>query len=341
MTPMTARLENKAGGGRIEIANWNALRHKRDRFESLSERNLAELHINPEGMPVIPLVRPITKAEMPGIPWAKLSGVSVFTVTQKMAALSFGLPSGPVKSLGTCPAANLSKDAWMFRSAQVESEGGYTDLAKAASGFRSKDVLQEGEKSVPVEKIPGMYICDACYAGKSNYKMYGNIQVSQKVRHLWVHRGLRRGSFAQEMISALRIALGHARLPKTINPKYFRIHDSGDFESVPYMMAWFEICANIPDVQFWAPTRMWVVPDFRALFQHKPQNLSLRPSALFYGTNAPQVPSMSAGSTSAPYDMKGHKLCPAYRSGVLESCEGVGCRTCWDEPTMPVNYLTH
>jgi hypothetical protein len=330
------RLENK--GSNIQVANWSAMREKRNRFEGLKERDLAELHVDKRGMPVIPLVRPILKSEMPGIPWARLSGVSLFTITEKMGALSFGLPSGPIKSLGTCPAANLSKEAAIYRSAEVEREGGFADVAQAtAIGHRGP----KGVTSVPVAQVSGMFICDACYAGKANYKMYGNIHVSQKIRHLWTLRALKRGSFAQEMTSALRVALGHAKLPKTINPNFFRIHDSGEMESVPYMMGWFEVCANIPNVNFWAPTRMWVVPEFRAAFQHKPSNLTLRPSALFYGVNAPSVPFMSAGSTSAPHDMPQHQTCPAYKSGVLESCESVGCRTCWMNPEIPVNYSTH
>src|SRR6516162_9609523 len=42
--------------------------------------------------------------------------------------------------------------------------------------------------------------------------------------------------------------------------KLFRIHDSGDFFSAAYANAWYEVCRQLPDIRFWAPTRAWQLP---------------------------------------------------------------------------------
>ncbi len=107
------------------------------------------------------------------------------------------------------------------------------------------------------------------------------------------------------------------------------------------MLAWFEVCARMPEVSFWAPTRQWVIPAFRQAMREKPRNLAIRPSALFYGSNAPMVVPGSAGSASAPGELPNHWECPAYLGEEEKSCAAVGCRTCWDRQEVPVNYRTH
>jgi hypothetical protein len=56
--------------------------------------------------------------------------------------------------------------------------------------------------------------------------------------------------------------------------KVLRIHDSGDFYSKAYAMAWFEIAWNNPSVKFYAYTKM--VPLFKIMLREKiPANLTL------------------------------------------------------------------
>ena len=159
-----------------------------------------------------------------------------------------------------------------------------------------------------------------------------------------------------EMSEAIGRALGDDKLmlSKLAAGNYFRIHDSGDFYGsgagrFAYFDAWVQVILRFPQVRFWAPTRMWVFPDWRAhmigAFQslgQKLSNFALRPSALIYGTRAPMIHGLPAGSTAAsiPMEPMGHWDCPAYKS--LEgSCVGSCCRTCWDRPDVPVNYHVH
>lgn len=44
-------------------------------------------------------------------------------------------------------------------------------------------------------------------------------------------------------------------------PTAVRIHSSGDFYSESYILFWAEIARRAQDVQFWAYTRSWVIPD--------------------------------------------------------------------------------
>ncbi|MBK6407894.1 MAG: hypothetical protein IPF66_24500 [Holophagales bacterium] len=41
--------------------------------------------------------------------------------------------------------------------------------------------------------------------------------------------------------------------------RHFRLHDSGDFFSPPYVDAWYDIAFALPEVSFWAPTRSWAI----------------------------------------------------------------------------------
>lgn len=121
------------------------------------------------------------------------------------------------------------------------------------------------------------------------------------------------------------------------DPDYFRIHDAGDFFNDSYFNSWMKVCSSLPDVWFWAPTRVWA---FRGSLSDGtrrdedalsmvPKNLALRPSTLHFRDEAPTAayldslglpkyqPSigngLSAASGSAPKiptatDWK----CPAY-----------------------------
>lgn len=324
---------------RIVLANWTRMRQKRERFLPIQEEDVAGVDFENFNTPVIDLAREIRKGEIPMPGKMKVvNSVPVFTRTAKMAAYSFSLPAGLPGIHGSCPASNLPASEALARTEWAGVFGGGVSLRRKPAGI----------KSMTPEDIRGVYICDACYAGKSSYAMYDNVHIVQRIRLLWVKKTLREGTFVDEMSSALSSALWTQKKvgkKHLINPAFFRIHDSGDFFSPEYMAGWFEVCENIhsemPNVRFWAPTRVWGDPDYEDVMEDIPGNLALRPSSLFYGIPAPRVPDLAAGTTSSPSKVARHWDCPAYQSGVLESCEGVGCRTCWTRPGVPVNYPTH
>lgn len=53
--------------------------------------------------------------------------------------------------------------------------------------------------------------------------------------------------------------------PPPKGAKWLRLHVSGDFDSVGYICQWIHIVNINPDIQFWAYTRSWRVPN---LLQH-------------------------------------------------------------------------
>ena len=257
------------------------------------------------------------------------SKTSLFTFTSKMSCPSFSIPAGPTKG-GTCPASKPDS---------IERDGSYTEHHPPLS-----------------EKGDGTFICDLCYAGKSNYGMYPNISAGQMAKLHWVNKTLADETFVDKMGQALEM-LFDKRIEKVLlsnglSNRFFRIHDSGDFFSREYYSAWVEVCNKFrgrlnPDgghlMYFWAPTRMWVYRGYLEHFRQvpPPPNLALRPSALFTGAPAPMIQGLAAGSTSAedPGEVEAFN-CPAYESD-LASCGGTRCRKCWTFKKVPVNYHTH
>lgn len=78
--------------------------------------------------------------------------------------------------------------------------------------------------------------------------------------------------------------------PERTGQRFFRIHDSGDFFDERYLAAWKEICDALPDITFWAPSRIWATSwgvDAVNRLNFPPKNLVIRPSAYHVGEIAP------------------------------------------------------
>lgn len=125
------------------------------------------------------------------------------------------------------------------------------------------------------------------------------------------------------------IFMAHA-IRKEVRNGFFRIFDSGDFNSPTAIEIWTGICAYVPDVQFWCPTRSWraktdawVLPlaELAAL-----PNVVVRPSALDFDEAPPQVVGLGPG-TGVWVDRTDGHICP--KSVSHTSCETEGCRACW------------
>lgn len=104
---------------------------------------------------------------------------------------------------------------------------------------------------------PGKGLCaewGGCYALNGRYRMtnvilahHANLMLSKDVR------------FIDVMVDEI----GRRR-----NLEAYRIHTAGDFYSLLYYMDWVAIARNLPDVQFYAYTKM--VPMFRQLLRRTP-----------------------------------------------------------------------
>lgn len=242
----------------------------------------------------------------------EIGRIKLFTATTKMRCPSFSLPAGPPRAGGTCPAA----------------------------------------ATAPGVGLASSFVCYGCYATTGNYVL-PSVQAIQRVRAGWVVQMLRSGTLAEALAWAFyqyrlnprslsAIAPGESRARSVpLDHNYFRIHDSGDFWREDYLAEWTEVARRFPEVKFWAPTRQWVFPKWRAIYA-RPRaaaNLVLRPSALHLDDAAPRVQGLASGSSVGP-SVEGAWDCPAYRHDE-HTCASAGCRVCWERPQTAVNYKPH
>jgi len=213
------------------------------------------------------------------------------------------------------------------------------------------------------------WICSWCYALKGNYRNV-NQQFYQAMRLRWAEAALATPAPGEAFTSAMRpkeraeksyftwfmtLAIERYYAPEkwedravyAEDPRFFRIHDSGDLYSLPYTWAWIEVARRLPHVRFWAPTRMWMFAPFLRAFETAPPNFAIRPSALHFRDDAPVIPGMAGGSTAAASRLPNHWNCPAMRHD-RGSCIGAlpfgdpdarwrralpkdetACRVCW------------
>jgi len=191
-------------------------------------------------------------------------------------------------------------------------------------------------KSCPFKVTGDNAICSDCYAMKGRYVMQ-NVVAPRCARFAWILDCIRNGREA-EVIDAIVAAI------KATGTKHFRGHDSGDFFNPKYVDVWTQICAQLPDVRFWFPTRSWQIgqsnpgaPNNRMLQALRRlqalSNVTVKPSALYFGDPAPVVNGLGAGSTSDNADTF---TCPAYANdGYCGTC-----RECWNKDTE-VSYKHH
>jgi hypothetical protein len=288
------------------------------------------------GMPKIVKKKGVAKIQHSHMDEFVLTAPSLFTETSKMSAASWSIPAGPQSVDGSCAAAEL-----------------YRNTAQYNVALRQGDVEQR-----PADKKD--WICAYCYAGKSNY-MHRTSQYSQSARLIWLtgmvkHYGI--DGAAARMVEALQSHQGNtkARQRAGEDPHFFRIHDSGDFTLAPNtFLLWSEIARSMPDVHFWAPTRMWVFPKFVEMVRKNPppDNMSIRPSALHFGDAAPNIDGFDHGSSAHSLEVdpvktgKADWICPAYQHDG-HTCAGAGgpngekdCRVCWVHVDIAPSYRSH
>jgi hypothetical protein len=314
---------------------------------------------------------------------------SLFTVTSKMTAPSFSLPAGPTNRGGTCVAANRGKQTgglrkegqtyicdecyafqgnyifpnvatvqaaryyWVIQQLEADPTGELLaqELIRALDDYARNGTLSSSAEG-SVERFTQEFgVWDGSqiqvpiwFKAIEQVRYYPAIETSlpQQVvgvsdsRELFKRRGTRPGEVCG----------------------FFRIHDSGGFTPgtkptlwPSYIRAWARVAQAFPNVFFWAPARVYVIPKLKQILQEVAQvdNLVIRPSALNVGDPAPGLTGLSAGTTVAPkvrggfaptYDASGQPTyqCPVYLHAVSHSCMGAGCRACWISPQTTVAY---
>jgi hypothetical protein len=189
-------------------------------------------------------------------------------------------------------------------------------------------------KSCPTAVYGDNAICSDCYACKGRYVM-PNVIAPRVARFAWVRESLKSKDGRSELVRQIIAAIA------ATDTQYFRGHDSGDFFNPEYVRVWQQICAELPNVKFWFPTRAWqdgtgnlndrMLRELRTLASMP--NVVIRPSALYFGDAAPRVDGLSAGSTAGHADTI---QCVAYSQN--GNCGD--CRTCWDSD-VEVSYRRH
>jgi len=169
-------------------------------------------------------------------------------------------------------------------------------------------------------KVAGS-VCESCYATRGNY--------------IWpdVRAGLCRRLDAldnPDWVKGMILLVGN--YTDTEDP-HFRIHDSGDMQSVEHVLKWVKVAQALPWVKFWAPTReRAMVRAARANMGDRwPENLVVRLSAPMMGTAL-----KSSFPTSSVDSGIGH-ACPAPKQG--NQCGE--CRACWSSEVSNVDYHKH
>ena len=175
-------------------------------------------------------------------------------------------------------------------------------------------------------------ICNGCYAKHGRYR-FPLVKKAQATRlafaksSLFLDHGMR-------LFETLHSAIYNLHSP------YFRVHDSGDFFSLPYLQVWHDIAEALPRTKFWFPTRTHAFPHWSqplAALAALP-NCTVRPSSTHVGNRPPIHPFLHAGTTVSP-PQKGTKTCPKTINHT--SCATEGCRSCWTAKATAINYLPH
>lgn len=249
----------------------------------------------------------------PGPAWNPATNPSVrqyglLSWTSKMNCPSWSIPAGVPQIGGTCPGAMA----------------GQSVMPEEARRATEKHVLKVLGQPTSLAKA----ICNRCYATGGQYST-GQVQFAQLLRHYWAVQALEAETFVPTMIYAVENAnyrldggtikeereerdpeTGEVRIvareqklpPEPSGKRFFRIHDSGDFFSPAYLEAWKQVARALPDITFWAPTRIWATSWGQAAVNGSakgssptPANLIIRPSAYDVEGPAPTAAQLGAG----------------------------------------------
>jgi hypothetical protein len=280
-------------------------------------------------------------------------------------------PAAPV--LITTPAIQYKTKKGSTKVARKTSLFTRTSKMRAPSFGLPSGPPREGiNGACPASMLGGSddsFLCYGCYAYGGNY-IYPSNQISQQVRYAMV-RAIRSFCSVPRYANDLHWGDEKHKAKVELDLSYFRIHDSGDFFSPRYYSAWCEVCAQLPQISFWAPTRLWAgrpgptrqLSTFMEELSRikRPRNLVLRPSALHFADKPPVLTGFNAGSCSTENPAASIFDCPAYAIGTEKkakkkaksartnpelqtpgtSCYTAGCRVCWDRRDRPVNYHPH
>jgi len=133
-----------------------------------------------------------------------------------------------------------------------------------------------------------------------------------------------------QWVDAMTLLVGHYT---DKNDPYFRIHDSGDIQSVAHLLDWVRIARNLPWVEFWMPTKetRMVKAAYAIEGDNWPINLMVRLSAPMIGGMPPKsFGDLPTSTVAAEHGFE----CEAYKR---ENKCGP-CRACWSPKVKNIDY---
>ena len=167
-------------------------------------------------------------------------------------------------------------------------------------------------------------ICSICYAQSGRYS-YPNVMFAQ-IRRLY--------AFLSDTDRFIASCINQINSSKH---KYVRMHDSGDFFSIEYTKAWYEIIKECDKKKFFAPTRKYLDKDIlKQLIQlNSLSNVTIRPSALFINEESPMIKGLSGGTSVN----SNFGTCQATVNHT--SCVEENCRKCWNSNCKNIVFKKH
>jgi len=165
-------------------------------------------------------------------------------------------------------------------------------------------------------------VCSECYARKGRYRFP---MVQKALKHRLA--SLDHPYWIEAMVTLI----------SKQSPKHFRLHDSGDIQSLAHLMAITAICGYTPNTQHWLPTKEYGIIKQYLKHWDFPSNLCVRVSAPLMD-HLPKTLSGVLGSMVFSKDKKPDtSICPASKQG--NQCGS--CRNCWDSSIPVIAYPKH
>ena len=186
-------------------------------------------------------------------------------------------------------------------------------------GYSTSIPASACKMGMKLAKVAGS-VCSDCYAMKGNY-MFPSVVTGLISRLKALHD--------PRWVEGMTKLVGHYTDP---DDPFFRIHDSGDFQSVEHILQWVAVARALPWVKFWAPTReKSMVKLARAMAGEWPENLVIRLSAPMVGSV------LKTDLLSSSVDADHGQKCPA----PTQDNKCGDCRACWDPNVSNVDYVKH
>ena len=209
----------------------------------------------------------------------------------------------------------------LIKQAQIVT-GHRTGLGKPSKmpGYSTSLPAAACKVGARLAKVAGS-VCSSCYAMKGHY-IYPDVKAGLKRRLEALDN--------PQWVAGMVKLIGH--YTDTADP-FFRIHDSGDMQSVAHILQWVKVAQALPWVQFWAPSReLGMVNAARATMGDRwPDNLVVRLSAPMIGK------ALSSSLPTSSVDGGIGHACPAPTQG--NECGK--CRACWSPKVPNVDYHKH